>query len=209
MSSPTPTPTPPPEQMPPDNITAQAPDVAPTESPADMIHDFVSGARSLADVAAAVSATSEAMDAVAEVVEPAGAVLAAVELVWGTIEAMEIKERIWGAQGWCYGVMGAARGLPECPPPDWTGCNDDPDPEAQNELNKHAFRSGVGDGRSACGSVAFRNKVLLRIAYDGQDDQKTLNALWQAACGQMSGGSDVLAAQPALSWPAPPELPRG
>jgi hypothetical protein len=202
MSS-TPSPSPAPAQTP-------APDVTPPESIQDQIHDFVTGVRTITDETVALAIAVGASEAIIAGFEAVGGILAAVELVWGTIEAMEIKEQIWGAQGWCYGVMGAALGLPDCPPPDWTvPGSDDPDPDAQNELNKQAFRQGVSDGRQACGGVAFRNRVLLRIAYDGQNNQTTLNALWQAQCNQMSGGSNILSLYPALSWPVPPEVPKG
>lgn len=175
----------------------------PEASSADKIHKYLEGKERLETLHAAqdllegIAGDSEALEAVADGIEPIGAILMVVGMVWNTIKAMETEERGCGMRGWCYGIMYAAMdmGVPGA------NCSGSLQGDDQDQLDNQAFNEGASEGAGQGEDVTIRNRLLLRIAKDG-DPATTLTALWQNAC-EKADESQLADAYSALPWPGP------
>jgi hypothetical protein len=173
------------------------------EATADRVRQVLDGVHTVVDLAeAGAYVAGEAGEIVLTAIEPVSALLLTIEMFWETLRAMETEERGCGRRAWCYTILYAALNMGTPPEPTFTGSLAGED---QDRLDKQAWDEGVNDGQRALTNgatgVALRNKVLLRVAHDG-DPAATLNGLWHAACAA-ADDSQLAAAYSSLSWPQP------
>lgn len=170
----------------------------------DKVHDILEGHETLETLEKAVellkgiAGDAEALESVSEGIEPVGAILMVIGMVWNTIKAMETEERGCGMRGWCYGIMYAAMdmGTPS------GNCSGSLQGDDQDTLDNQAFNQGAADGAAQGADPKVRNRLLLRIAKDGGDPGTTLSALWQNAC-ENAEESQLAEAYGSLPWPGP------
>ncbi len=172
-------------------------------SAADTAKEILSGAGRIEKLAEAVAyLAGEAGETFLGAIEPVGAILDVIEMIWETLKAMATEERGCRKRAWCYTVLYGALDLGAPPEPSFQGSLQGPD---QDRLDQKAWNEGVGDGQqdlsNGTDGVALRNKLLLRVAHDG-DPSTTLNALWQMAC-QEDDDTQLAQAYPSLNWPQP------
>ena len=81
------------------------------------------------------------------------------------------------------------------------------DLQSQNELNSEYWDKGVNEGFGQLANgpdgVELMNRIFLLVTEHGGDPGAVLNALWDKACDQISGGKFHKMAFPELSWPTP------
>jgi hypothetical protein len=175
----------------------------PTPTAAEQLSEALDGLHKIVDAAeAAAYLAGDAGELALQAIEPVGAVLLTIELFTKVIQAMETEERGCSMRGWCYAVLYGALGLGTPPEPTFQGSLGGPD---QDQLDQQGWDQGVAEGQrelaNGTDGVALSNKVLLRVAHDG-DPATTLNALWQASCAK-SDDTQLASAYPNLSWPQP------
>ncbi len=164
---------------------------------------LMNGDDKIADVTEALGLIDTLKDAIEGELDPAEWVKKWVEMVIQVIKAMETEERGAYMRGWCYTVLYSALDMGVPPEPRFANSLRGPD---QDALDQQYWDQGVSEGTTqmsnAQDGVKLRNRVLLRIAQDGNQPNVTLDALWQAACAHTD---DHLLAQAYehLSWPGP------
>jgi hypothetical protein len=154
-----------------------------------------------------VSDANEALKAFTETLEgeidPASWAQQALESIIQVIKALETEERGCQLRGWCYGVLYGALGMGTPPEPAFSGSLQGPD---QDELDRTAWQDGVAAAeqelKQGQDGISLRNKILLRIANDGNQPATTLTTLWHAAC-ESTDDRQLSEAYPSLSWPQP------
>jgi hypothetical protein len=172
-------------------------------SAVDTAQEILSGAGRIEKLAeAAAYLAGDAGETLLGAIEPVGAILDVIEMIWETLKAMATEERGCRKRAWCYTVLYGALDLGAPPEPSFQGSLQGPD---QDRLDQEAWNEGVSDGQqdlsNGASGVALRNKLLLRVAHDG-DPSTTLNALWQVAC-QKDDDTQLAQAYPSLNWPQP------
>ncbi len=153
----------------------------------------------------------------AEIAVPVGyaALIAFVAIeLW---EAFTTGTRIQREEGFCFGVMWAALGMPDQPKniQSWA-------PNTAGEL-RQAWQEGIAQGRKKFAEdIQLHNQVLLRIAYERlqkspEPEAKVLNLMWEEVRGDdlpgthinWTGGPDMIgkaydASVDNYYWNAPP-----
>lgn len=175
----------------------------PAPSAAEQVSEVLDGIHRIVDVAEAAGyLAGDAGELALEAIEPVSVVLLAIELFTKVIQAMETEERGCSMRGWCYGVLYGALNIGSLPEPTFQGSLGGPD---QDQLDQQAWDEGVTEAQqelaSGADGVALSNKLLLRVAHDG-DPATTVNGLWQACCAK-TDDTQLAAAYPNLSWPQP------
>lgn len=175
---------------------------APVTGP-DRILRILHGDEAVENVTEAADLLSAFKDALEGEINPVDIVEQVIEMVLQVVKAMETEERGCQIRGWCYGLMYGALNMGSPPEPAFSGSLQGPD---QDALDHQAWDAGVSSAQQQLGTgqdgVALRNKVLLRVAYDGSQPATTLDEIWHASCTK-SGDQQLAAAYPSLSWPAP------
>jgi hypothetical protein len=175
----------------------------PTPTTAEQVSQALDGAEKIGDVAEALALLAgDAGEAALAAIEPVNAILLTVELFTNVIQAMETEERGCSMRGWCYAVLYGALGMGAPPEPVFRGSLGGPD---QDQLDQQGWDQGVADGQQELANgtdgVALGNKLLLRVAHDG-DPSVAVNVLWQACCTQ-TGDTQLAQAYANLGWPQP------
>jgi len=176
---------------------------APAPSAGEQVAEALEGLHKIVDMAeAAAYLAGDAGEVALEAIEPVSAVLLTIELFTNVIQAMETEERGCSMRGWCYSVLYGALAMGTPPEPTFQGSLAGPD---QDQLDHQGWDQGVADGQQELANgtdgVALSNKLLLRVAHDG-DPAITVNALWQACCAK-TGDTQLAQAYPNLNWPQP------
>lgn len=175
----------------------------PTPSAGEQVSDVLDGLHKIVDVAEAAGyLAGDAGELALTAIEPLSGLLLTIELFTNVIRAMETEERGCSMRGWCYSVLYGALSMGTPPEPTFQGSLGGPE---QDQLDQQGWDQGVAEGlrelANGAEGVALSNKLLLRVAHDG-DPATTLNAIWQASCAQ-SGDSQLAQAYPNLGWPQP------
>jgi hypothetical protein len=185
---------------------ADASTPTPAQSTADLVSQILSGVHKIADVAeAAAYVAGDAGEAVLGAIEPVNVILLAIELFTQVIKATETEEHGCKMRGWCYAALYGALNMGTPPEPTFQGSLAGPE---QDQLDQQWWDQGVAEGQqdlaNGTNGVTLSNKLLLRVAYDGNNPATTLNGLWQACCAQSEvDGQQLAAAYPSLNWPQP------
>jgi hypothetical protein len=178
--------------------TPTAPPIGP-----DRILHILNGDESVENLTEAVDLLSAFKDAIEGEINPVDMVEKVIEMVLQVVKAMMTEERGCQVRGWCYGLMYGALDMGNPPEPTFSGSLGGPD---QDALDKQAWDAGVSTAQQQLGNgkdgVVLRNKVLLRVAYDGSQPASALNEIWQASCDKTSD-KDLKRAYPNLGWPQP------
>jgi len=177
----------------------------PAPSTADQVEQVLDGMHKIADIAeAAAYLAGDAGEAALEAIEPVNAILLTIELFTEVIKATQTEEHGCQLRGWCYTVLYGALGMGTPPTPTFQGSLQGSD---QDQLDQQWWGQGVAQGQqdlaNGTDGVALSNKLLLRVAHDG-DPVTTLNALWQASCAKSDvDGQQLAQAYSNLNWPQP------
>lgn len=180
-------------------------DHAPTapEAGPDRLLRLLHGDEPIASVLDAMDLVKAFGEALAGEISPVEWVMTFIEAVLQVVKAMGTEERGCELRGWCYGVLYGSLDMGSPPEPSFTGSLLGPD---QDGLDKNSWQEGVAatqrqlaDGKNG---VVLRNRILLRVARDGNQPAATLNAMWQATC-QKTEDDQLAKAYPSLNWPQP------
>jgi hypothetical protein len=182
-------------------------DPAPTapETGADRILRLLNGDESVENLTEAVGLLSALTDAVLGEIDPAEWVEQLIKMVLEVASAVETPEKNCRILGWDYGVMYGALDMGSPPEPTFSGNTLGPD---QDALDKQAWQEGAASAQQQLANgqsgIALRNKVLLRIAYDGGQPATTLLEIWKASIAKTGGPPIIQALYDSLPWPDPP-----
>jgi len=177
----------------------------PAPSTADQVSQVLDGAHQIADIEeAALYLAGDAGEAALAAIEPLSGILLVIQLFTEVIKATETEEYGCQLRGWCYAVLYGALGMGTPPEPAFQGSLQGPD---QDQLDQQWWDQGVAQGQqdlaNGTDGVALSNKLLLRVARDG-NPATTLTGLWQASCAKADvGGQQLAEAYPNLGWPQP------
>lgn len=175
---------------------------APETGPDRILH-ILNGDESVENLTEAADLVSTFKDAIEGEINPIDMVKKVIEMVLQVVKAMETEERGCQVRGWCYSLLYGALDMWTLPEPTFSGSLQGSD---QDALDKQAWDAGVSMAQQQLANgqdgKALRNKVLLRVAYDGSQPATALNEIWQASCAQ-TGDQQLAAAYPNLSWPQP------
>lgn len=177
----------------------------PAPSTADQMSQVLDGIHKIVDTAeAAAYLAGDAGEAALTAIEPLSGILLTIQLFTEVIKATQTEEHGCQLRGWCYAVLYGAVGMGTPPEPTFQGSLQGPD---QDQLDQQWWDQGVAQGQqdlaNGTDGVALSNKLLLRVAHDG-DPATTLNALWQASCVKSDvDGQQLAQAYPNLNWPQP------
>jgi hypothetical protein len=129
-----------------------------------------------------------------------GMVAAGALVLWEVVHAFGTGERLEEQEGFCYGVMWQAFGMPNETKQflDWA-------PSTADELHD-AFYEGVDEGRGKAADTVLHNKVMLAVSYyqaKGSDlswsQFYVLNDLWKKV-------HETEVASKILQWPKPEDM---
>jgi hypothetical protein len=177
----------------------------PAPSTADQVSQVLDGLHKIADTAEAVAyLAGDAGEVALTAIEPLSGILLTIQLFTEVIKATQTEEHGCQLRGWCYAVLYGALNMGTPPEPTFQGSLGGPD---QDQLDQQWWDQGVAQGQqdlaNGTDGVALSNKLLLRVAHDG-DPATTLNGLWQASCAKSDADGQQLAqAYPELNWPQP------
>jgi hypothetical protein len=159
--------------------------------------DVVSGGHAITTVAEVMEIFGLLGETLGPWVSPVGWLLEFAEMIIHMVQAFETEQRGAGYRGTSYGMLYGALGMGT---PSHT-CESDQGDD-QTKLDQDSWDKGASEGMSKMGDTASRNRVMVRIAYDGGHPQTTLNYIFQALC--KSSDDDILAkAYDSLPWPGP------
>ena len=159
----------------------------------DWVERVLTGAVGLTKLSEAVAIVTGA-EAVAEGVEPVGAVIEVAHMTLAVWNALELPDRTCAYQGLVYGLMYTALDLGDPKPnPTWPNLSDAPEHDAK-------FSEGVAQAKarlteSGQDGIKRRNLILLDIAKRGE--KTVLNDLWQHAISE----DDHLLKMFTVEWP--------
>jgi hypothetical protein len=159
----------------------------------DWVERVLTGAVGLSKLSEAVAIVTGA-EAVAEGIEPAGAVVEIAHMVLAVWNALELPDRTCAYQGLVYGLMYSALDMGDpAPNPSWPNLSDAPEHDAK-------FFEGVAQAKSRLrqsgqDGVKRRNLILLDVAK--RSEKKVVNDLWQNAISE----DDHLLKMFTVEWP--------
>jgi hypothetical protein len=159
--------------------------------------DIMNGAHALTTAGELLEIFGQLPESLGAWVEPVGGVLQVITMVVNVIKALETEERGAGYRGTAYGLVYGALGMGT---PSAT-CSGSLQGADQDKLDQDAFDKGASEAASSMGDTVSRNRVLVRIAKDG-DPGTTVNSLYQALCASSDDGA-LAQAYSSLPWPAP------
>ncbi len=141
----------------------------------------------------------EAIGALAEWAGPISAIVGVIEMIYETIKASGEEQQGAGYRGIAYGTVWAAldMGVPH------HTCSGSTKGPEEDQLDTDAWNKGAGEAAAKVQSdPVARNRVVIRIAHEGGDPGRTVNAIFQELC--VKGDNHLLAQlYPSLSWPGP------
>jgi hypothetical protein len=160
--------------------------------------DIMNGSHALLTAAELLELFGTCPEALAVWVEPIDGVITIIEMVYNTIKAMETEERGAGFRGTAYGTVYGALGMgvPSAM------CSGSIKGHEQDQLDQKAFDEGAREAVSKVSDAVSKNRVIVRIAQDGNDPGKTVNAIYQHLCSE-SGDRELAMAYDNLAWPGP------
>jgi hypothetical protein len=159
--------------------------------------DIITGAHALTTVAELAEIFGQLPETLGVWVEPIDGVILIVDMVFNVIKALETQERGAGYRGTAYGTVYGALGMGV---PSATCSGSDSGAE-QDQLNQKAFDEGASEAYGKMSDTVSRNRVLVRIAHDG-DPGTTVTNIYQHLCSE-SDDHALAMAYSSLPWPGP------
>jgi hypothetical protein len=145
------------------------------------IEHVIHGTSGIATLAEAGAHIAHWGPRVLAVVEPVGMIVDAAVMIYHVLRDLGTEERAAQAAGFYYAVFYGALDMGHPPDPPFQSLRG----PAQDDLDRIGWRTGVDEGRRALASgvegVKLRNRILLRVAHDG-DAGRSLNLTWKAHC---------------------------
>lgn len=161
------------------------------------VDDIMNGAHVLSTAAELAEIFGKVPEALGAWVEPIGGIITVIDMIINVIKALETEERGAGYRGTAYGTVYGALGMGT---PSVT-CSGSLQGHDRDELDQKAFDQGASESASLMSNAVNKNRVLVRIAVDG-DPGTTVNKIYQQLCAD-SDDHQLAQAYENLSWPGP------
>ena len=158
----------------------------------DYVNSVLTGVVALSKVSEA-GAIIVGAEAVADAIEPIGAVLEVAHMVLAVWDALETPDRTCGYQGLVYGLMYASLAIGDPQPnPTWPNLSDAPQHDQRFAEGVAQAKSRLANGQDG---VRVKNLILLDVAKRGE--KAVINDLWQHAVSD----DDHLLRMFTIEWP--------
>jgi hypothetical protein len=175
----------------------------PPDQTPDHLLRLINGDDTVSDIQEAVDLVKTFADTIGGELDPTEWVKQWFMALLAGIKALETEERGCYMRGWCYTVLYSALDMGRPPEPAFSGSLQGPD---QDALDRQNWGEGVQAAEQQLAErpsgTALRNRVLLRLAQDGNQPAVTLNTLWQAACAH-TDDTMLARAYEQIDWPQP------